>query len=108
MGLTRLSSDSSLPIRNWVKLTVTLVSDGVAAAFAAVPKLAIRALVYAPSGNAAPVIIGPDSAADVRTLQPGDEYLIESEPGHAFDLAPWFAVATTASGTTLKVIYQPA
>lgn len=105
MGMTLLSSSGLLPKINHTQLTVALVTNNVAAAFAALETRVRRALVRAPSANAADVVIGPNNTASFETLKAGDEYLIESAAGHSFDLAAWYAVSTNNTAT-LVIIYQ--
>lgn len=108
MSIVRLNSDGSLPNRNWQQLTVTLNNANTPATpFANQITKAIRAIVIGGSANAANVSIGPSSAANAVNISQNAQYLIESEPGHSYDLAQWFA-QSTSSAATLVIIYQPA
>lgn len=105
MSNSRISSDGSLPQKNWGQLAVTSsATPSTAAVFAATRTPAERAIVRAALTNTDTVTIGPTSAASHVPLAAGEEYLIQCPPEVVFDVALWYSKSPTAS-QALSVIY---
>lgn len=67
-----------------------------------------KAVINAPSTNAAAVGVGPTSAASLDSLGAGvSGYVIEMPDGTAFDLSNWYATSASAS-QSLVFAYLPA
>jgi len=120
MGMTRLSSDGSLPNRNWKSFYMFLPNDTTLQA-QILPNLSFglkppvyceRALIRVSDTSPGPIRIGPRyPGMELGTLwvelAPKDEYELTAQPGTTFDITEWFA-QSTAPGTNnvLTVIYQ--
>lgn len=106
MGMSLISSSGLLPKINWAASNVTLTAGaGATSMTASVETRVRRVIIRSDSANAVNISFGPSTLVNYNTLTPGDEYVIESAPGHTFDLAVWYA-SCTGSNTTLRIIYQ--
>jgi hypothetical protein len=111
MGMTRLSSDGSLPQSDfsYASVAFTTLNYQTQQRLAAPSTKVQRAVLRAHVNNSAPIDIYPtgvDTFPFCR-LQPGDEYVIAAQPGTRFDLSKWWAVGVNSANVTLHVVYQP-
>lgn len=93
----------------WAQLAYTSSGTPNAATALSSSSLKVRkAVINAPSTNAAAVNLGPTSAASLDSLGAGvSGYIIEMPDGTAFDLANWYAKSASAS-QSLVIAYLPA
>jgi hypothetical protein len=99
MSYSRISSDGSLPQKNWSQfdLSTALTPSTAAAMLGGIRTPCERVIIRAAAANTAPVVIGPNSNASHVSLSPGDEYTIQAPPYVVFDLARWYCISTAAS-----------
>ena len=94
---------------NWVPGTFTSSGTPNAALPISSYSLLVRkAVLNAPSTNAAAISIGPDNTAGFDSIGVGmSGYVLEMPDGTAFDLSLWFGKSASAS-QVINFIYLPA
>ena len=120
MSITRLSTDASLPQRDWQSFFTILPNStaqvplvpNIALGMPPGPVLCERALLRVASASPSKIRIGPaypgsDSGTLWVELSPNDEYELSAQPGTTFDITKWYAQAEVAAvNNVVTVIYQ--
>jgi len=99
----------SLTEVEWIQSTFTSSATPNAAAPISSFSLKVRrAVLNAPSTNAAAISIGPNNSANFDSIGAGmSGYIIEMPDGTAFDLSLWFGKSASAS-QVINFAYLPA
>lgn len=107
--MDRLSSDDSLPVRNWQVLNVTTSGTiNTPHVFTTTSTNVMRAILICPSTNLAAVTFAPANTNNTTliSIAAGSSYTLDASPGSSYDLSQLFS-SSSAISQELQILYQP-